>query len=30
VPEQKMLDLLQATLGLADDEVARITVESFS
>jgi len=30
VPEQKLLDLLQATLGLADDEVARITVESFS
>lgn len=30
IPEQKMLDLLQATFGLADDEVAHITVESFS
>jgi tellurite resistance protein len=28
--EQRMLDLLQATLGLADDEVARITGESTS
>jgi tellurite resistance protein len=30
VEEQKILDLLQATFGLADDEVARITVESFT
>jgi tellurite resistance protein len=30
IPEQKVLDLLQATFGLADDEVARVTVESFS
>jgi len=30
VPEQKMLELLQATFALPDDEVARITVESFS
>lgn len=30
VAEQKLLDLLQATFGLADDEVAQITVESFS
>jgi hypothetical protein len=28
--EQKMLELLQATLGLGDDEVARITAESAS
>ncbi len=27
---QKVLDLLQATFGLADDEVARLTAESFS
>lgn len=30
VAAQKMLDLLQVTFGLGDDEVARITVESFS
>jgi tellurite resistance protein len=30
IPEQKVLDLLQATFGLADDEVARLTVESFA
>jgi len=26
-PEQRVLDLLQATFGIADDEVARITAE---
>jgi uncharacterized tellurite resistance protein B-like protein len=30
IAAQKVLDLLQAAFGLADDEVARLTVETFS